>query len=111
MHHIYKRTTIVCGFSPVNLFHVFITHFPNIFLFITPLEDCFCKTVISRSIKTVFPRSFKKVQGVHNGDQSLRSSHSRVFYKSGVIKNFAKIVLKHLCGSLHLINLQSKGTD
>ena len=37
----------------------------------------------------------------------LRSSRSQMFFKKGVLKNFANITEKHLCWSLFLIKLQS----
>ena len=39
--------------------------------------------------------------------QFYESSHSHVFFKRGVLKNFANIRGKHLCWSLFLIKLQA----
>ena len=36
-----------------------------------------------------------------------RSSHSQMFYKIGVLKNFTKFIGKHLCWSHFLIKLQA----
>ena len=40
-----------------------------------------------------------------------RSSRPEVFYKKGVLRNFAKFIRKHLRQKLFLIKLQSKACN
>ena len=41
------------------------------------------------------------------GTTLFRSSHSQIFFKTGVFKNFAIFIEKHLCWNLFLIKLQT----
>ena len=50
-------------------------------------------------------RSIKGLSGREN--KSKRSSRLQMFFKKGVLKNFANFIGKHLCRSLFLLKLQT----
>ena len=49
----------------------------------------------------------KRVQDFHSYRLTYRSNHSKIFFKIGVLKNFAKFTRKHLWWRFFLIKLQT----
>ena len=62
---------------------------------------------ISLILLSVFQKlhCFKRLQDISQVTvkQKIRSSHQEVFFKKGVLKNFAKFTVKHLCLSFKIV--------
>ena len=53
----------------------------------------------------------KKDENVFIEKETVRSSRTKVFCKTDVLKNFAKFTRKRLCQSLFFVNLQSEACN
>ena len=70
----------------------------------TPVpESLFYRTPLDTGSKIIFYLVSNSQRQVF----TVRSSHSQMFFKIGILKKFADITGKHLCWSLSLIKLQA----